>query len=533
MTKFDIRKLKASAKKDYERAWLESGKLVEKRGRLFSLRDKSKAHPLFDLIERTRGVLLELGFTEVIVPMLVDKREVQAQYGPESAIILDRIFFLAGLERPDIGIGHKKLQEIREVVTGFKDVKRLQAIFRRYKLGEIVVDDLVEVMVKELGLKEEQATAVLSLFSEFKELKPKPMDLTLRSHTTAGWFSVLRELQRREPLPLQLFSIGPKFRREQRLDESHLYESWTASIVVMAERMSVEDGERLTREVLAKLGFKDVKLVTKVATSKYYAPRTEFEVFVKHPRTGEYLEVGDAGFYSPVALGNYDIAFPVFNLGIGLERVLMIKTGEADMRALVYPYLYKPAEFSDAQLAKMIELERAPESEVGQEIAAAIARVAEQHADESSPCEFPAFEGKLLDRQLVVKVIEPERATKLIGPAGFNEVYVYAGNIVGVPPKGWEQDKFLNEVRTKGTSTGIRYIDAFAALAASEIEQAARRGRRKVKVRVRAVKLLSDINLVLDKAAQRYITDKKKRIDVRGPVFTTIISDISKTRTTS
>jgi len=527
MTKFDIRKLRASAKKDYERAWLESGELVEKRGRLFSLRDKSRAHPLFDLIERARGVLLELGFTEVIVPILVDKREVQAQYGPESAVILDRIFFLAGLERPDIGIGHKKVQEIRKVIPGFKDIKRLQAIFRRYKRGEIVVDDLVEVMVKELGLKEEQATAMLSLFSEFKELRPKPMDLTLRSHTTAGWFSVLRELQRREPLPLQLFSIGPKFRREQRLDESHLYESWTASIAVMAERISVEDGERLTREVLAKLGFKDVKLTIKVATSKYYAPRTEFEIFVKHPRTGEYLEVGDAGFYSPVALSNYDIAYPVFNLGIGLERVLMIESGEADIRMLVYPYLYKPAEFSDEQLAKMIKLERAPENKVGQEIAAAIARVAERHADEPSPCEFPAFEGELLNRQVVVKVIEPESGTKLIGPAGFNEVYVYGGNIVGVPPKGWERDEFLNEVRTKGTSTGVRYIDAFAALAASEIERAARGGKRQVKVRVRNVKLPSDINLAIDETAQRYVTSNKKRIDVRGPVFTTVVAEFS------
>ncbi len=526
MTKFDIRKLRASAKKDYERAWLEGAKLIEKKGELFSLRPKSKPHPLFDLFERVRHVLLRLGFTEVVVPMLVDKREVYSQYGVEAPVILDRIFFLAGLERPDIGISHKKIQQIKKLAPKFKNIKKLQAIFRRYKQGKIVADDLVEVMMRELGLKEEQATGILSLFSEFKELKPVPMDLTLRSHTTAGWFGVLRELQRREPLPLQLFSIGPKFRREQRLDESHLYESWTASIVVMAERISVEDGERLTREVLAKLGFEDVKLTRKKATSKYYAPQTESEVFVKHPRTKEYLEVGDAGFYSPVALSNYNIACPVFNLGIGLERVLMIETGEADIRALVYPYLYKPAEFSDAQLAKMIKLERTPEGGAGREIAAAIARVAEQHAEEPSPCEFKAFEGRLSGRRVSVSVVEPERGTKLIGPAGFNTIFVYDGNFIGVPPKGWEKDRFLNTVREWGISTGIRYMDAFAALAAHEIERAARRSGRKVKVRVRAVKLLSDINLVLDKAAQRYITDNKKRIDVRGPVFTTVIAEI-------
>jgi O-phosphoseryl-tRNA synthetase len=527
MAKFDVRKLKAKAKRDYERAWIESAKLVEKRGELFSIQDKRRPHPLFEKIERSRRVLLELGFAEVVVPMLVDKREVQAQYGPESAVILDRIFFLAGLERPDIGISHKRLQAVGKIVPGFKDVKKLQGIFRLYKRGKIAADDLIETMVKELGVREEQATAILSLFSEFKELRPVPMDLTLRSHTSAGWFSVLRELQHREPLPLQLFSIGPKFRREQRLDESHLYESWTASIVVMAELISLEDGERLTREVLARLGFKDVKLARKKATSKYYAPQTEFEVFVRHPRTGEYLEVGDAGFYSPVALSNYDIAYPVFNLGIGLERVLMVETGEADIRALVYPHLYKPAAFSDAQLAKMVKLEREPRSEVGREIAAAIARAAEQHASEPSPCEFKAYDGQLGGRRVVVRVVEPERGTKLIGPAGFNEVYVHDGNIIGLPPKGWKDDEFLGAVREKGVSTGVRFIDAFAALAASEAEAAARKKSLQVEVRIRNVKLPSDINLSIDKVAQRYITANKKRIDIRGPVFTTVIAEFS------
>jgi O-phosphoseryl-tRNA synthetase len=335
---------------------------------------------------------------------------------------------------------------------------------------------------------------------------------------------VLHELQRRESLPLQLFSIGPKFRREQRLDETHLYESWTASIVVMAERVSLEDGKRLTRQVLAKLGYPEVKFVMKTATSKYYAPQTEFEVFVKHPRTSEPIEVGDGGFYSPVALANYDIPYPVFNLGIGLERLLMIETGETDIRALVYPFLYKPPTFSDAQLAGMIKLEFEPTSEAGKEIANAIVRVAERHADEPSPCEFEAYEGDLEGRRVVVRVVEPESGTKLIGPAGFNEVYIYDGNVVGVPPKGWERDEFLNAVRAKGTPTGIRYIDAFAALAAHEIERGVK-GKRQLKLRVRNVKLPSDINLKIDEAAKRYVTANKKSIDVRGPVFTTVVAE--------
>ena len=526
MARFDVQEIRTKARQDYEKAWLETAELIEKRGKLLELKDKKKTHPLFDLIVKIRQTLLELGFTEVFIPTIVERNEIYSQYGSEAPVILDRVFFLAGLDRPDIGISKKRIQKIQKLIPGFKNVSQLQDIFRRYKVGKISPDDFVETMMKELKIKEDQATALISLFKELKELKPIPSTLTLRSHLTAGWFSVLREMRKREPLPIQLFSIGPKFRREQRLDATHLYDSWTASVVVMAERMSLEDGWGLVKDILRRLGFRRVKLITKTATSKYYAPQTEFEVFVKHPKTGEFLEIGDAGFYSPVPLSKYEIPYPVFNFGMGLERLLMVQTGEVDMRALVYPYVYKPPEFSDAEIAAMLKVEQEPTTQAGKRIAKAIVRTAKKYADKPSPCEFKAYEGKLLGRRVRVRVVEPETKTKLIGPAGFNTVYVYGGNIVGVPPRGWERDKFLQRVRKRGVSTGIGYMDAFAALAAHEIERAVLQRKRKVRVRVPIVKLLSDINLALDEPASRYVTDKKKKIDVRGPVFTTVVAEI-------
>jgi O-phosphoseryl-tRNA synthetase len=527
MGKFDVRKIRAEAERNFEKAWMESAQIIDMSGHFFSLQNKPKAHPLFEIIERSRHALLELGFTETVVPSIVERQEIQKQYGPESAVILDRIFFLAGLERPDIGISQKKIKELRKIVPGFSDKETIQSIFRKYNIGEIDADDLVEVLMKELKIREDQATAILSIFSEFKELKPVPMDLTLRSHTTAGWFAILSALKDREPLPIQLFTVGPKFRREQRLDESHLYESWTASIVIMAERMSMEDGERITRGVMEKLGFKDFKIEKKKATSKYYAPQTEFEIFVRHPKTGEFVEVGDGGFYSPVALSNYDIPYPTFNLGIGLERLLMVETGEPDIRAIVFPHIYKKLAISDVELSRMVRLGREPSTDVGRKIAEAISEVSRQHADEPSPCEFKAFEGEIYGRKVLVKVVEPESGTKLGGPAGFHEVYVYDGNIVGLPPKGWKADEFLDKVRERGVSTGIKFIDAFSALAASEIEKASEKGERHVKIRVRNVKLPSDINIVIDRVAQNYITSRNKRVDIRGPVFTTVVADFS------
>ncbi|KXA95898.1 hypothetical protein AKJ65_00160 [candidate division MSBL1 archaeon SCGC-AAA259E19] len=524
--KFDIDEIKKKARKNYERAWKESKDLIEKKSRFSPPSKKGSTHPLFDLVQEFRNLFVDLGFREVLVPVLVEKGEIRKQYGPQAPIILDRIFFLAGLDRSDLGISQEDLEKIREEVPDFDKLEELEKIFRGYKEGEISADDLSEVLVKKLEIEEDQASHILSLFEDFKELEPVPSSMTLRSHTTAGWFSVLQGMKDRESLPIQLFTVGPKYRREQELDETHLYRSWTASIVVMAEEIGQDDGEELAKKIMEKLGFEKIDCKTKEATSKYYAPGSEFEIFVEHPGTGEMVEVGNGGFYSPVSLANYDIQYPVFNLGVGLERVLMIRTGEKDIRELVYPYRYKELELSDEQIARMLKIKKKPATEPGKKLAEKIEQVARKYKDKPSPCEFEVSEGEIHGTEVLVKIVEPEEDTKLVGPAAFNFVHVVDGNIVGVPPEGWEENDFLQKARKEGISTGINYIKAFSNLAAREIEEAVDEGEDRVKIRVPIVESLTDINLNLERPARRYITNKNKRIDVRGPVFVTILADI-------
>jgi O-phosphoseryl-tRNA synthetase len=45
-------------------------------------------------------------------------------------------------------------------------------------------------------------------------------------------------------------------------------------------------------------------------------------------------------------------------------------------------------------------------------------------------------------------------------------------------------------------------------------------------VRVRIVRGPGDINIKIDPALERYITSHKHKIDVRGPVFTTVRSQL-------
>jgi len=519
---WEPREIRRRAREDYEATWLETASLLRRDGRFmrWTKEKPGKRHPVCELIQRLRDILSSYGFDEVINPTIIPDSEVRRQYGPEAPIILDRVFYLAGLPRPDLGIRAELVEKITgEIVPGAGEelVEGLRAIFSAYKEGAIEADDLVEEMVKRLSIRPEQATAILALFPELTTLTPVPTRLTLRSHMTALWFPVLAALQDRRPLPIKLFSIGLKWRREQKLDETHLYDSHVASLVVMAEQISLEDGVELVRAILSELGFEDARFITKEATSKYYAPGMEMEVFVRHK--GSWIEVGDIGLYSPVSLSNYYIRYPVFNAGLGVERIAMILHGYDDIRVLAFPQLYAEAEFTDEQLAEMVRINERPLTPEGLRIAEAIIQAAERNADRPSPCEVLAYEGPLLGRRVRVWLFEHEPGARLLGPAALNRIYVYDGNILGLPDKGLEHISGVVEAREKGVKTELRYLDGVAMMAARGIEDAVRAGEESYELRSKMAKRPSDVNITIDDVARRFITSKRKRIEVRGPVF--------------
>ena len=529
LTKFNVKEIRKMAEEDFEKAWIETSKLVKVKGKNISwVEGKGKTHPVIDLALKFREIFLSLGFDEVLNPSIVEEGEVYRQYGPEAPIILDRCFYLAGLPRPDIGISKEKISRIKSLIPEFDEdkVDVLKKIFRAYKEGKIESDNLIEEIVDKLSVKPEDATSILKIFPEFLQLKPLPLKLVLRSHMTALWFPVLASIKDRFELPVKLFSVGLKFRREQRLDPLHLYESYVASLVVMAEDISLEDGMELTKIILSKLGFDDVKFVVKKATSKYYAPQTEAEVFIRF--SGEWVEVGDEGLYSPVALANYNIEYPVFNVGFGIERLAMILTGETDIRRLTYPQFYLEPEYSDLELAQMIEVEEKPKTLEGEKVKNAIIQAFLKYGEEKGPCQFLAYENKLLGKNVKVYVYEPDTNVKLLGPAALNVIYVYQGNILGIPEKGFEKEKLVLEAREKGVSTGISYLEAVASMAAARLEKIVEKEEvGELDIRVKIAKHPSDVNIKIKPQAERYITSKNKRIIVKGPVFLGIKCQVS------
>lgn len=520
MAKWRIDDLVERSERNFVEAWLESGKLLEGMESKVSLTFKQgRPHPIMEAAQRFREVFLRLGFDEVVNQVIVEEGDVEKQYGPEALAILDRCYYLATLPRPDVGISRERVEEIRRlgVQVDPSRIERLQVVLHSYKKGEVTADDLVERIAEALEVSDAKALEVLSkALPEFKELKPQPSTLTLRSHMTTAWFKTLASLQHRRPLPLKLFSVGLRFRREQQEDETHLRAHHSASCVVMDEELSPELGAKLAEAVLKQLGFKEFKHIKKQVTAKYYAPGTEYETYVK--RADEWMEVANFGLYSPVALARYRIEYPVLNLGIGVERVAMILHGAKDVRALAYPQFYGEWELSDEELASMIGLEEEPKTPQGWRLAEAIYAALQRYRDQPSPCEYLAFRGEAWGLMVEAWVYERDPGVKLTGPAAFNRVYVYRGNILGLPPTGLEDRVEVVEARGRGVDTGLSYAYAIACRAAAKVEGMVKEGGV-VDVRARVARHPGDVNIKVQEAARRYVQSKGGRIDVRGPVF--------------
>ncbi len=511
--------------KSFEEAWRYGGELFNDGStynldRVAPVAQAGKPHQLNDLIERMRQRLLELGFDEIINETIFPQEDIMKQWGPTGYAILDRCYYLAALPRPDVGLSSQKQAEIKRFGIDLppERVAALQLTLHRLKTGELESDELIREIAKELRVTDDLAIEVFEkVFFEFKDLKPLPSTLTLRSHMTAAWFDTLATVQKYRPLPVKLFSIGPRYRREQREDATHLRVHDSASCVLMDEDVSVDLGKWIVEEFLRPFGFDDFQF-TQVATGTdtYYAPGKHFEAFAHRIRSDgvsdgdrEWLEVADFGLYSPVTLANYGIDFPVLNCGFGVERIAMLVHAYEDIRALAYPQFYGEFVLTDQDLLKLITLKHTPATPQGKEIEQAIVDVCLAHGADASPVKFAAWEGQLQNKLVRVSVVEPEENAKLCGPAFQNKIFVEEGNIIGAST-------------SKGISTGISYIQAFAAEAAYAVERAIREGRSELEARVRISRSPGDINIQIDPVAIRYITSRNKKIDLRGPVFTTV-----------
>jgi O-phosphoseryl-tRNA synthetase len=481
-----------STETDFEKLWKEeSSKFHGSRGFTMPSR-KGKQHPLSIHLARIEDILLDMGFDQVFLKPIWDERHVRLQYGPEAPAILDRLYYLASLPRPDIGVPQDIENTILERCS--PDIKELKQVFRDYKMGTIDSGELIETFVQKLRITTEDALYILSLFPELEDINPEPTSKTLISHFTTAWFPTLASLNR-EP-PVLLYTWGWRFRREQKEDASHLRAHYNLSLVVMGD-LGIEDGKEIMREFFKRLDM-EVQFVLKENQPSYYAYNTNYEVFWKG------MEIADIGMFSPVALNHYKIEYPVFNAGPGLGRIVMLKEGIPDLRQVHFPELYGK-EYSDEEILESLYLVK---KAANSELVSKVVETARQYKDTVSPCRFMVYQ----DEKIQVEIVEEEENTKLIGPAGFNEIYVYNGSMYGVPPVS--DNKKIQEILEKGVTSHLSYMEGFAHAVASSLEKGTNR--------VGMVKSISDINMDIPSHIRDYIRAHGK-IDVRGPMFCTVV----------
>ncbi len=524
--RFNPEEYRKAARDHFEQAWHKGPLVITPPGReqeypRLQYR-KALPHPIFEMVGRLRETYLLLGFEEACNPIIVEEQEVYRQFGPEASAVLDRVFYLGGLERPNQGIGKSELDGIA-AITGKKvsseEEDRLRELLQSYKKSVIDGDDLIHATSRALGIDDGATVEIYEkVFSAFRSLEPRSSRNTLRSHMTSGWFMTLSHIWEKRPLPLRLFSIDRCFRREQEEGPTRLMSYHSASCVIAGEDVTIEDGKAVSRALLSSFGYSDFRFQPDEKRSKYYMPGSQTEVYARHP-VHDWVEVATFGMYSPSALSEYGIGIPVMNLGLGVERLAMIAYQSDDVRRLTFPQFF-PIDLTDFEIARAISFREEPKSPIGKNLARSIISAAESHGTEPGPCSFLASESEIEGRPVRVYVEEPESGTRLLGPACMNRIYVLSGSVMGVPAtEKWK------EVREAGVDSGITYLAATAALAAARIEEGVRCGQP-VTVQVKMAKLPSDINIRIEDYAMRYITDQKKKVDLRGPVFFTVRSEL-------
>ena len=152
--------------------------------------------------------------------------------------------------------------------------------------------------------------------------------LALRGHTTSLTARYLSGVAGEDIEPPQRYFSVEKAYRNDTLDATHLLEFFQIEGWVMAEDLSVRDLMGTFREFYSQFGITDIEF------KPTYNPYTEpsFELFGRHPETGELIEIGNSGIFRPEMLEPLGVEADVMAWGLALERLLMLMTGFEDIR---------------------------------------------------------------------------------------------------------------------------------------------------------------------------------------------------------
>ncbi len=249
-----------------------------------------KSHPFIRILNETRQVFLQMGFSEISSPI------VESGFWDFDALFQPQ-------DHP-----------AREMQDTF--------YVRKPGYAKLPADDLVQ-KVKETH---ETGGDTGSKGWKYKWDIDKAKKNVLRTHTTSA---TARALEKEKMGPKKVFIVGPVFRRET-VDYKHLPLFHQVDGIIIDAQASFAKLLGTLQAFYQKMGFE--KFEFRPAFFPYTEPSVE--VFVWHKKKQDWFEMGGAGVFRPEVTLPLGCSDTVLAWGLGLERLAMFRYELADIREI-------------------------------------------------------------------------------------------------------------------------------------------------------------------------------------------------------
>jgi O-phosphoseryl-tRNA synthetase len=513
----------------------KSEEITQRDERIYYLTGKGKQHPVRDMQQNMRDILIHSGFNELENQHFIPEKEVFEQYDLISSIILDETYYLGEAQRNKFQVSPEQLSKFEEVFLHLNfDKKRFCEIVRDYNEKSMNITNFFQRLKEDMEFSNIDIKHLIEEIPELKGTNPRLTSITLRSKMDSTWLSTIKVILDKDNLPLKVFSTGVWFKREPKQSELILKSHYGASCIIVDDDITLDIGKIIVTELLERLGIKDLEFKDNYVIKEFNPNDKELEVYCNN------IKIASVGLFQNKLLEKFEIDIPVLYINFGLEHLVMVREGMDDIRELMYPQFHSAWKLSDQDIASAIGYIQKPKTEIGKEIAGNLYDICIKNNKAPSPCEFTVWEGSINqvltnkridyaktseavpdnqfgdpEKHLIVKVSKKEKGNKLCGPAALNEIVVKNGDIFGIHKP--EQNLDL----AGATKTDINYLSAFSNYVGREIEKRIEEGNFQEFTEIKAgiIKDMEDINLQLDGRAVRFISSNNKKIDVKGPMF--------------
>lgn len=249
-----------------------------------------KSHPFRRVLDETRQVFLQMGFSEI------DSPHVESAFWDFDALFQPQ--------------DHPAREMQDTFYLGAPATCRLPE----------------ESLVQEVRETHETGGRSGSIGWQYRWDPSRAAQTVLRTHTTAA---TIRALAANPQPPSKVFCVGRVFRREA-IDYKHLPVFYQVDGIIVDHHASFADLLGTLSAFYKKMGFE--KFDFRPAFFPYTEPSVEIFVWMESRK--DWVEMGGAGIFRPEVTVPFGCDVPVLAWGLGLERLAMFRFELSDIRQI-------------------------------------------------------------------------------------------------------------------------------------------------------------------------------------------------------